>query len=265
MVRELVGGTGVLPEHTPSLEGWFAGGPPGALALAEHVRTSGIGQWWTDRATGPRALAVACADHLVLRGDPQALEPAVLDGLAARYVQAPARFLPVLGRAFELVVPWERMVYVHRVPVAAQRTPRGVTVRRLVPGDAPGLAALDPDTAWIHASWGGPAGLAASGAGWAAFRKGHLGQPERLLAVACTYFQGTAHEDIACVTVPDARRQRLALACVTALCRDIAARGRTPTWTCSRDNRPSRLLAWTAGFRLAQEYVHYVTGRAGRT
>ncbi|MFI5525753.1 hypothetical protein [Streptomyces platensis] len=38
-----------------------------------------------------------------------------------------------------------------------------------------------------------------------------------------------------------------------------------PERTCSRDNRPSRLVAWTAGFRLEHEYVHYLTGQpAGR-
>jgi hypothetical protein len=36
--------------------------------------------------------------------------------------------------------------------------------------------------------------------------------------------------------------------------------GHTASWSCSRDNRPSRLLAWTAGFRLTRDYVHYATG-----
>ncbi|MFF2808195.1 GNAT family N-acetyltransferase [Streptomyces sp. NPDC058000] len=133
-----------------------------------------------------------------------------------------------------------------------------MTVRRLTPADAPALATLGAESAWIHASWGGPAGLAASGHGWAAFEK------DRVLAMACTYFRGSAYEDVACLTVPEHRRQHLALGCVTALCQDIAARGHTPSWTCSRDNRPSRLLAWTAGFRLEHEYVHYRTGPPAR-
>ncbi|MEU7429895.1 GNAT family N-acetyltransferase [Streptomyces sioyaensis] len=131
-------------------------------------------------------------------------------------------------------------------------------MRRLTPKDAPAIAALGPEAAWVHASWGGPAGLAASGHGWAAFEK------DRVLALACTYFRGTRYEDVASLTVPEHRRQRLALACVTALCQDITARGHTPSWTCSRDNRPSRLLAWTAGFRLEHEYVHYLTGQPAR-
>ncbi|MFJ7179255.1 hypothetical protein ACIQXA_23290 [Streptomyces massasporeus] len=55
-------------------------------------------------------------------------------------------------------------------------------------------------------------------------------------------------------------RSRLALACVTGLTADVTARVHRATWTCSRDNRPSRLLAWTAGFRLAREHVHHVAG-----
>lgn len=62
------------------------------------------------------------------------------------------------------------------------------------------------------------------------------------------------------MTGPGERRRRLALACVTGLTEDIAARGRTASWCCSRHNRPSRLLAWTAGFRLVRESTHYVTG-----
>ncbi|MGW2080132.1 GNAT family N-acetyltransferase [Streptomyces sp. NPDC001939] len=81
-----------------------------------------------------------------------------------------------------------------------------------------------------------------------------------MLAIACTYFRGTRHEEVAVFTAPDHRRHRLALACVTALCADIAARGHTPTWNCSVLNRASRLLAWTAGFRLVHEYVHYAAG-----
>ncbi|MBB4981446.1 MULTISPECIES: hypothetical protein [Streptomyces] len=40
----------------------------------------------------------------------------------------------------------------------------------------------------------------------------------------------------------------------------ITARGRAAAWSCSRAHRTSRLLARTAGFRLAREYVHHTTG-----
>ncbi|MFE3883794.1 GNAT family N-acetyltransferase [Streptomyces lydicus] len=249
----------LAPDQLPPLTDWFPAGSPGAAALPEHVRAFGTGRWWADRATAPRALAVACAGHVLLRGDPGALAPDALAVFGAHHVQAPARFLPALSSAFDLVVPWERMLYLHQVPVPVPRLPDGVTVRRLAPGDAPALAALTRDAAWLHASSGGPAALAASGLGWGAFRDADV------LAVACTYFHGTRYEDLACFTAPGHRRQRLALACVTALCRDVATRGHLPSWTCSRDHRPSRLLAWTAGFRLAREYVHHLTGKpAGR-
>lgn len=246
-----------LPLHQlPSYLRWFPGGAAGPSALAEHVLATRTGHLWADRPERPRAMAVSCAGHALLSGDPGALDPAALAPLAHRYVVASPRFLPLLGAAFDRVVPWERMVYVRREKPPVPRPPHGVTVRRITAADTRALAELSMDSAWIYASWGDPAGLAASGHAWGAFHKG------RLLAVACTYFLGSRYEDIAVVTGPDHRRQQLALSCVVALCADIEARGRTASWTCSRYNRPSRLLAWTAGFRLEREYVHHATGTA---
>ncbi|MEU1015284.1 GNAT family N-acetyltransferase [Streptomyces sp. NPDC005900] len=245
-----------LPSHRlTTAPRWFPAGAPGPACLPEHVAATGVGAWWGDRAPRPRAMAVSCAGHVLLDGDPGSVDPAFLTPFAHSHVEAPVRFLPVLGAAFDRVLPAERMVYVHREPVAAPRPPRGLGVRRLVPDDAPALAGLSPDAAWIHASWGGPAGLAASGHGWAAFDRGG-----RIAAVACGYFVGEAYEDVAVLTAPERRREHLALACVTALCADIAERGRLASWSCGRHDRPSRLLAWTAGFRLHHEYVRYVTG-----
>ncbi|MFI5617138.1 GNAT family N-acetyltransferase [Streptomyces sp. NPDC051567] len=239
----------------PALTGWFPAGAPGIAALAEHVVTTGHGRWWADRARSPRVLAVECGDHVLLRGDPQALGPAALGVFTARYVEAPARFAPVVRTAFSRVEPRERMLYVRQAPALPSRLPRGVTVRRLTAEDAPALAALGPGAAPVHSTWGGPHGLAGSGAAWGAF---HRGRP---LAVACTYVLGSRYEDIAVLADPGERRQRLALACLGALCEDIAARGHTPSWSCSRGDRPGRLLAWRAGFRLRREYVRYATGR----
>ncbi|MFE4589253.1 GNAT family N-acetyltransferase [Streptomyces laurentii] len=232
----------------------FLSGAPGTGALAEHVLATGHGQWWTDRAEEPRVVAVTCGGHALLAGDPGAVTPGRLAPLAGHYIEAPDRFLPVLGAAFGHLHPWERMLYVHRAEPAVPRVPHGVTVRRVVPGDAGALATLDPAAAWLHGTWGSPAALAGSGLAWAAFRRG------RVLALACTRFAGSRYEDIACATGPDERRRHLALACVTGLTAEIAARGRRASWTCSRDNRPSRLLAWTAGFRLTREYVHFAAG-----
>ncbi|MFB6633878.1 GNAT family N-acetyltransferase [Streptomyces sp. NPDC056362] len=236
----------------------FLSGAPGTAALAEHVLSTGHGQWWTDRAHEPRVVAVTCGGHALLAGDPSAITPAELAPLARHFVETSGRFVPVLGAAFDPLVPWERMLYVHRGPAVTPRVPRGVTVRGITPEDAPALAALDPAMAWIHGSWGGPGALAASGLGRIATRRG------RVLAVACSRFVGSRYEDVACATAPDERRRHLALACVTGLTSDITARGHRASWSCSRDDREGRLLAWTAGFRLTREYVQHVAGPVSR-
>ncbi|WP_053702513.1 GNAT family N-acetyltransferase [Streptomyces sp. WM6368] len=205
------------PSGPPALARWFPVGQPGVAALAEHVLATGNGRWWSDRPDAPRVAAVSCGDR------------AVLSRVEARH--------------------W--MVYVKGAPPLPVRVPRGVAVRRLTAEDAPALAGVAPEASWIHATWGGPHGLAESGAAWGAFRRG------RLLAVACTYLLGSRYEDVAVHAEPGHRGEHLALACVGALCGDIAVRGRTPSWSCSRHDRTGRLLAWQAGFRLQQEYVHY--------
>ncbi|MGW6395313.1 GNAT family N-acetyltransferase [Streptomyces sp. NPDC055103] len=244
------------PSHQPPAPARvFLSRAPGTRALAEHVLATGHGQWWTDRSQEPRVVAVTCGGHALLAGDPSAVTPDELAPLAGHYVETPGRFVPVLGAAFEHLVPWERMLYIHRAEAVAPRVPRGVTVRRIAPGDAQALSALDPSMAWIHESWEGPAALASSGLAWIAIRKG------RVLAVACSRFLGDRYEDVACTTAPEERRRHLALACVTGLTADVTSRGHLASWSCSRHNRPSRLLAWTAGFRLAHEYVHHAAGR----
>ncbi|MFC9942568.1 GNAT family N-acetyltransferase [Streptomyces pratensis] len=236
---------------------WFPAGTAGPATLVEHVIGTGVGRWWADSVLQPQVVAVSCAGQVVLRGDPHALAQGSLAPFADSCVEAPSRFLPVLRASFETIEPEERLVYSHLVFASSRprRPMHGVTVRRLVPADAGALAALGPEAAWIHTSWGGPAGLAASGYGWAAIRRG------RILAVACTYFRGSAYEHVACAMVSGRRWEHLAHACLTGLCEDIDARGRTATLSCSRDDRPGRLLAWTAGFRLQREYVTYATGR----
>ncbi|QHA09780.1 GNAT family N-acetyltransferase [Streptomyces broussonetiae] len=245
----------ISPPDARALTHWFPSGAPGPAAIGEHVLATGIGRWWADRPAQPRTVAVSCAGHVVLRGTPEDLRPGFLAPLAGNRIEAPARFLPALGSAFGRLTPWERMVWTLQAPPQRATVPHTVTVRHLEPADTDALHALGPDAAWLSASWGGPLGLAACGHAWAAVdRTGHI------LAVACTYFRGTGYEDVAVYTVPDRRRHHLGLACVTALCADIAARGRTPSWNCSLHNRASRLLAWHAGFRLVREYVHYAVG-----
>ncbi|MGA4843360.1 GNAT family N-acetyltransferase [Streptomyces sp. G45] len=245
----------LTPRQLPLINDWFTTGAPGPGALPEHVAGGGAGQAWADRPRAPRAVAVSCAGQVLLRGAPGAVTPEGLAPFARSQVAAPAAFLPVLGAAFDRIVPVERMVYVHREPVAGPRPPRGVRLRRVGPDDAAALAALWPDCGWLLASWSGPAGLAASGRAVAAFDRAG-----RIVSVACAYFAGSAYDDVAVATAPEHRRRGLAHACVTALTEDVTARGRTASWSCARDNRPSRLLAWTTGFRLEREYTQYVTG-----
>ena len=71
---------------------------------------------------------------------------------------------------------------------------------------------------------------------------------------------GTRYEDVAVHTAPGRTRHHLALACVNALCVDIGARGHIPSWNCSVHDRASRLLSWSAGFRLVREYIRYAVG-----
>ncbi|MEV5240397.1 GNAT family N-acetyltransferase [Streptomyces cinnamoneus] len=233
---------------------WFPAGRPGVGALPEHAARTGLGTWWTDHPPRPRAAAVACAGQAVLAGNPSATLPGDLAHLAHCHVVAPDRFLPLLGGTFERIVPWERMIWAYDDPAPAVRPAPGLVVRPLTPADAPAVRALGPDLAWITASWGGPAGLAASGHGWGAFRD------ERLLSLGCTLFAGSRYEDVAVATLPAERGRGLASACVRALCADITARGRIPSWSCSRDNHPSRHLAGKSGFRLVHAYVHYALG-----
>ncbi|MFI9610470.1 GNAT family N-acetyltransferase [Streptomyces sp. NPDC052023] len=110
------------------------------------------------------------------------------------------------------------------------------------PGDGgrSALRPLGPEASWITDTWGGPPGL------------------------ACTHFRGARYGAVAVYTVPENRRHRLTLACITALCGDITAGGHLPSWNCSLHNRPGRLLAWNAGFRLVREYVHYADGSPSR-
>ncbi len=79
-------------------------------------------------------------------------------------------------------------------------------------------------------------------------------------AVARTWFVGSRYEEVVCATGPGERRQHLGSACLAGLTADITARGHTATRICSRDDRASRLLAWTGGFRLVREYMDHTAG-----
>ena len=240
----------------PVLATWFTPEAPGPATLAAHALLAGCGGWWIDRPVRPRTALLHCGPHRLLRGDPRFLDPEQLVTLGRGQFDAPDRFLPVLGRVFNPVVPWVRMVCTQQYPPRPVRLPEGVRVRPLTVADTPYLDQLDPRSGWITDTRGSTRGFAGGGHAWGAFADGQL------VAVACTYLSGLAHEDVAVVTAPSHRRLGLGLACVSAVTSGIRARGRTPTWTVPRSNEPSRLLAEAAGFRTVRAEVAYWVGPA---
>jgi len=78
--------------------------------------------------------------------------------------------------------------------------------------------------------------------------------------VAGTFFAGAQYEDIGVVTEPGFRRRGLNTACAAALCRDVRARGHTPSWSTSADNLASLRVAEKLGFVRHRSDVLIVTG-----
>jgi GNAT superfamily N-acetyltransferase len=215
---------------------------PGPL-VHPHVAFTGAGRCRAD-GNPARSAVVESGGNVACRG-----EPAVVPGLIG-LVEAPLEWEPAL-RAVAGVAVWDRIIAV--LPDGAEPAGRH-PVRRLMPSDVASLDALDPSLAWISATWGSHAALAASGMAWGAFDDG------RLVSVAASFFVGTAHEDIGVVTDPGHRGRGLSTACCAALAADIRARGRRPTWTTSPDNTASRAVAAGLGFVHARDDVLYAVG-----
>jgi RimJ/RimL family protein N-acetyltransferase len=208
-----------------------------------HVLNTGHGTCYVDRWPAPRAILVESGRNYALVGDPSALAPADLQArIEVGYVDTPERFDALLQAAFPSLTLWARVILdmpMHRAPLDP---PPGAIIRRLGAGDADDIDRLDPKLAWIASTWGGPAGLAASGYAWGAFANGQL------VAVASSFFVGDRYEDIAVVTDPAHRGLGLSTACAAALCGDIHHRGHEPTWTTATDNHASLRVAEKLGF-----------------
>ncbi len=226
---------------------------PGPL-VGLHAIHTGLGEAWVDRWPDPRVIAVVCGDNWSLSGDPAALgleDLASVSGL----IDAPPEFVPVLRSAHPDLLVWDRIIYALPGDPKYAR-PDSAEVRRIETHDAKLLAGLSDEVDWIHVTSGGPIELARSGLAWGAFVK------ERLASLAAPFLIGEHYEDIAVVTESEHRGLGLNPACAGKVCEDIRSRGRTPSWTTSADNVPSRRVAEKLGFELVREDVLYVIGQA---
>ncbi|HLL68330.1 MAG TPA: GNAT family N-acetyltransferase [Micromonosporaceae bacterium] len=239
-------------EQARTLLGRFVGERPGFDAAAGHVLLTGHGRAWVDRWPDPRTILLTSADNHLLRGEPGAVRAADLAPLVTGFVDAPAEFLPVLREAAQRLTPWPRLVYRQDAPPEPAPPVAGADVRRLTPDDTAAVGGLSEYSAWIHGTWGGPAGMAGSAHAWGAVVEG------RLAAVACTFFRGIRHGEIGIITEPPYQRRGLSTACVLGLCADLHAKGLRPSWSTSPDNIASRRVAEKTGFSLVRHDVLYV-------
>ena len=222
--------------------GFFEPERPGPL-IQQHVLRTGVGVCRVDRWPAPRTVMAEVGGNVALRGVPRDI------GGLAGFVEAPPEWLPTLRAIDPGTAIWPRVIAV--LPPTAETPPPVATVRRLGAGDAPALAVLSPSLAWIGATWGGAAGLAASGWAWAAF------DGDRPVSVACPFLVGRRFEDLGVVTEPEARGRGLSTACAAAVVADVRSRSRTPTWTTSPDNRASLAVAARLGLVRERDDVLY--------
>jgi GNAT superfamily N-acetyltransferase len=246
-----------MPADPVWVSEWLECEQPGPDAILGHVLATGHGRCWVDDAARPRAVLAETAGNYLLTGDPDAVDAAALRPLITGFLATPARFVPLVYATFSQVTRWERVVYVapQRPPAAAPVAHRG-SVRRLTADDTGAVGALHPDVAWIAKTWGGPAGLAASGHGWGAFQEGEL------VAVACTFFAGARYYELGVATAPGHRGRGLATACAWHAMGHAVSAGRIASWSTSPDNRASRRIAEKLGFALLRHDALYAIGIA---
>ena len=230
-----------------AVRAWFPE-RPGPIVHA-HVSMTGHGRCRVDRWPHPRLVLADVASNIALRGDPDRAAAALIGDLEG-FVEAAPDWLPVLRAVDPGMATWGRIIAALPTEVDLPSPTR--SVRRLTAADAAALARLDPSIAWIAGTWGGPAGLAASGHAWAAFAD------HEVVSVAASFLVSERYEDLGVVTDPDHRGRGLATACTAALAGDVRRRGRQPTWTTSPDNAGSRGVAGELGFEPVRDDVLYV-------
>ncbi|GAA1280851.1 hypothetical protein GCM10009609_51010 [Pseudonocardia aurantiaca] len=231
----------------PELRPWFAPERPGPL-IFEHVARTGHGRCRVDRWPDPQVVSAELPSNYAMRGDPAHLTTRDLAGVAG-FVEAPAGWLPALRSADPQTGVWQRVVAA--LPAGATVPPPRADVRLLTPADAPTMAGLSRDSAWIHETWGGPAGLLAARVARAVVVDGLVA------ALAVPFYVGAEHEDVGVVTEPEHRGRGLSTTCAAAAVADIRARGRIPTWSTSPDNTGSLAVAARLGFKHVRDDVLY--------
>jgi RimJ/RimL family protein N-acetyltransferase len=244
------------PDQAASvLRAWLDASQPRLLA-AGHVLTTGTGACLVDRWPRPRAAVAVSGTNYALLGDPEALDPAALRTQVAGFVETTPAFARLLRQADPSSTKWPRINQLQPLtPTVINVATPTAGVRRLSAGDAHHLWALSAISSWISNTWGGPSGLAASGMAFGAFIDG------RLASVACSFFVTERFEDLGVVTEPEFRGRGLSAACAAALCADVRARGRQPSWTTSPDNLQSLRVAEKLGFVEHHRDVLWVIGR----
>jgi len=247
----------------PELRTHFVPDRPGSL-IGLHAIHSGCGECWVDRWPGARVGLVFTGGNLTCWGDPDALpEPALADVVRSLLSDWDRVFIE-MRRGFEVPVRhalpglliWPREIFVQeRELTMPPPAPAGAEVRRLARSDVEAVSALEEGIRWISDTHGGAAELAATTAAWGAFVEG------RLVSIAVPYFVGDRHEDIGVVTAAAFRGRGLSPACAARVIADIRVRGRTPSWSTSRDNAASRRVAEKLGFAKHRDDVLYIAGK----
>jgi RimJ/RimL family protein N-acetyltransferase len=237
------------------LRDWLDPAQP-RLLTAWHVLMTGKGACFVNQWPEPRSALLQCGSNYALLGAPDAISAQWLSAQVVGFLEAGDAFESLLRALRPEPFEWPRVNLLQTA--VRDAPPAAAEVRRLAAADAHQLWALSPESSWVTSTWGGPPGLAASGLAFGAFVDG------RLASVACSFFIAERFEDIGVITEATLRGRGFSAACAAALCADIRARGRTPSWSTSPDNAASLRVAEKLGFTLDHHDRMWVIGRSAR-